>query len=649
MVITVFRQVMMRGMLAATMVLAGMMALHAADKAKVTLIYDGNNVTVKNKVKGVKVTTVGARVTVDNSLMGEEVDFVLSGKTDAGCFVYNGSYKTTITLDGLSMKSADGAALQLNCGKRMNVHVNKGTENQLEDGTDTLHKACIYTKGHLELGGGGVLRLVGHAKNVISAKEYIEAKASTGKIYISSDSGHGVNSGSTLSILGGEWNIDLSSIDKKGLKSDSLMTLADCSITIRMTGDGGQGVKSDGDIVINNAKIDVKTTGNYISEADGWGMGGFGGFGGGFGGPDGDGDFGGPGGFGGFGGPDGDDDFGGPGGFGGFGGFGGGFGGQRDEMNDSTMQRMMEEGRRRFEDMMAGGEMPDFGGFGGPGGGFGGPGGGFGGPGGGFGGPGGGFGGFGGMGGGSNIEISDSVRRLLFADIQQDERGGGFGGKRKYNGSAKAMKAMGIITINGGDIRLETQTAGAEGLEGKRGITMNDGTLWVKAQDDGMNSGGKIVFNGGSTFVWSMGNDAIDSNSRGAGAITITGGKVVSCSQTGPPEEAFDCDFSPMLLTGGTVFGMGGSMGGEATAPADADDTQPTVVLSGLPCPKGKTLVVIDESGKELFSFDIPFTMQQSSSILSLPAFKRGQTFSVKIKDPDVTLKRFTFDSTIAR
>ena len=598
MVITVFRQVMMRGMLAATMVLAGMMALHAADKAKVTIIYDGNNVTVKNKVKGVKVTTVGARVTVDNSLMGEEVDFVLSGKTDAGCFVYNGSYKTTITLDGLSMKSADGAALQLNCGKRMNVHVNKGTENQLEDGTDTLHKACIYTKGHLELGGGGVLRLVGHAKNVISAKEYIEAKASTGKIYISSNSGHGVNSGSTLSILGGEWNIDLSSIDKKGLKSDSLMTLADCSITIRMTGDGGQGVKSDGDIVINNAKIDVKTTGNYISEADGWGMGGFGGPGG-------------------------------------FGGFGGGFGGQRDEMNDSTMQRMMEEGRRRFEDMMAGGEMPDFGGFGGPGGGFGGPGGGFGGP--------------GEMGGGSNIEISDSVRRLLFADIQQDERGGGFGGKRKYNGSAKAMKAMGIITINGGDIRLETQTAGAEGLEGKRGITMNDGTLWVKAQDDGMNSGGKIVFNGGSTFVWSMGNDAIDSNSRGAGAITITGGKVVSCSQTGPPEEAFDCDFSPMLLTGGTVFGMGGSMGGEATAPADADDTQPTVVLSGLPCPKGKTLVVIDESGKELFSFDIPFTMQQSSSILSLPAFKRGQTFSVKIKEPDVTLKRFTFDSTIAR
>jgi len=32
-----------------------------------------------------------------------------------------------------------------------------------------------------------------------------------------------------------------------------------------------------------------------------------------------------------------------------------------------------------------------------------------------------------------------------------------------------------------------------------------------------------------------------------------------------------------------------------------------------------------------------------------LPEFKKGETFRVKIKDPDVTLKQFTFDGTIAR
>ncbi len=640
MTITDFKHKLTCVMLAALMGFVGITMVYAADKTKVTIKYDGNKVTVKNKVKGVKVITDGAKVTVDNSVTSEELDFVLSGHTDAGCFVYNGSYKTTITLDGIQMKAADGATLQLNCGKRMNVHINKGTENLLEDGTDTLHKACIYTKGHLELGGGGVLRLIGHAKNVISAKEYIEAKASTGKIYISSDSGNGVNTGSRLSILGGEWDIDLSSVDKKGLKSDSTMTLSDCQLTIRMTGDGGKGIKSEGNLVVDGAVIDIVTSGSYVSEANGWGMGGFGGPMGGFGGPGGED------------GPDGDmPDFG-----GGFGGPMGGFGAFRGEMNDSTMKRMMEDGRKRFEEMMANGDMPDFGG------GFGGPMGGFGGPGredgsdgdmpdfgGGFGDPMGGFGRMGGRGRGNNIiEISDSIRQLLFADTGDEERGMGFG-KRKYNGSAKAVKVMGRVFINEGEVTLETKSAGAEGLEGKQGVTMNGGKLHIKSQDDAINSNGKIVFNGGNTFVWSTGNDAIDSNSRGAGAITITGGTVVSCSQIGPPEEAFDCDFSPMLLTGGTVFGMGGSMGGEATVPTENANTQPTVVLSGLPCPKGKTLVATDSSGNEIFSFEIPFSMMQSSSILSLPQFKKGETYTLKIKQPDVTLKQFTFDNVIVR
>lgn len=88
-------------------------------------------------------------------------------------------------------------------------------------------------------------------------------------------------------------------------------------------------------------------------------------------------------------------------------------------------------------------------------------------------------------------------------------------------------------------------------------------------------------------------------------------------------------------------------MGGQATSPTVQDDTQPTVILSGLPCPRGKTLVCTDEAGTELFTFDIPFTMQSSSSILSLPLFKMGKTYVVKIKEPDVELKKFTFDEIV--
>jgi hypothetical protein len=256
-----------------------------------------------------------------------------------------------------------------------------------------------------------------------------------------------------------------------------------------------------------------------------------------------------------------------------------------------------------------------------------------------------GFGGFGG--GGERIQVSDSVLNILFGD-EKEERHGGFA-KRKYDGSAKGIRVAGKVTVNGGDIRIETSSDGAEALEGKQGITINGGKIYVKAQDDGLNSSQPIIFNDGDVFVWSLGNDAIDSNYPRQGGIVIHGGKVVACSQVGSPEEAFDCDFTPMEITGGIVFGMGGAMGGGGTTPLVDEKTQCTASLNGLPCPVGKTIVCVDSKGKELFSFVIPFSMRSSNSVLSLPQFTKGQTYSVKIKEPDILIKDFTFDDVIAK
>ncbi len=554
----------------------------------VKIVYAGNNVEVIGKVKGIDVHTTGAKVEVKNNRTdNNEVEFVLEGMSDNGNFEYNGTYKTTIVLNSVSLKSKDGATLNLKSGKRMKIIIADNTENDLEDGLDTLHKACIYTKGHLEFSGGGTLNITCNSKNAVFAKEYILVGKSTGEINITSDTGNAINTGSSLTINGGDINIKLSSVDKKGLKSDSLMTINNGTITLTLTGNGGKGIKSGGDLVINNGKVTVITSGNYISEASG---------------------------FGGFGAPP-------------------MMGGFMGEFNDSVMQAMMDEGRKMMErfQMMSDDErdsvMQSMG-FGGP-------------P---MGGP-----GIGGFSSTNNIDISDSIRNLLFADenLNMENAFGGPGGRRNLEGTAKAVKAMGHIMINGGDVHIETSTAGAEGLEGKQGVTFSGGKVFVKAQDDAINSNGKIVFAGGDIFAWSTGNDAIDSNSCETGAITISDGKIIACSQCGPPDEAFDCDFSPLILTGGTVFGMGGSMGGQATSPTVQDDTQPTVILSGLPCPRGKTLVCTDEAGTELFTFDIPFTMQSSSSILSLPLFKMGKTYVVKIKEPDVELKKFTFDEIV--
>lgn len=618
------RMKVLRGMWLMCLMAFGHIAGWAADGVKITITYNEGTVKVdqpKNSKK-INVTHTGANVVVDSQVTDEEVEYVLKGRTGNGSFELNGSYKATVTLDGLTMKTPEGPAINLKCGKRMKLTLKNGSNNMLEDGVDTLHKACIYTKGHLEIGGGGQLTVTANSKNAIAAKEYVEIKPSTGKIAISSATGNGISSGSDLTIDGGTIDINLSSVDKKALKCDSTLTINGGVLKAVLTGDGGKGVKCDGDLVINGGTLDIETSGSYVSERQ-FGFGGFGGFGG----PGGDmPDFGGGmpdfGGFGGF-----------PGmgempdsiGFGGFGGFGGGmpdfggFGGfpGMGEMSDSIGFGGFGGGMPGFGGGMPDfGEMGDFGGFGG-------------------------FSGFGGGNRGDRIQISDSLRQILFGD-EREERGMGFA-KRKYNGSAKAIKVVGTITINGGDVKVKTASDGAEGMEGKKGVTVNGGTVYVKAMDDGISSNGPIQFHGGDVFVWSVGNDAIDSNSNSRESLIITGGKVTACSQVGSPEEPFDSDFTQMTLTGGTVFGMGGSMMGEAPMPKESSDTQLTVSLNGLPCPVGKTLQCVDDKGKVLYSFVIPFTMQSSSSILSLPQFEKGKTYKVKIKEPDVTLKEFTF------
>ncbi len=602
----------------------GMMS--AAKKETITIVYAGNTVKVSQpKNKNIQIRHDGAKVVVESAVSDQEMEYVLKGHSTNGSFELNGVYKATVTLDGVNLKAQEGAAINLKCGKRMKLHIAKGSQNSLEDGTDTLHKACVYTKGHLEIEGAGSLTLKGNSNNVISAKEYLELQPSLGNVRISSSTANALNTNASLTISGGDVEIELSSVDKKALKSDSTMTINGGVVKVVMTGDGGKGIKCGGDFVMNGGTLDIKTLGSFVSERP-FGFGGFGGFGDGempdFGGgfPDfGEGgmpDFGGfGGGFGGFGGamPD-SINFGGFPGFGeggmpDFGGFGGGFGGFGGAMPDSI----------NFGGFPGFGEggMPDFGGFGG------------------------GFGGFGGFGGGNDVQISDSVRTLLFGNTS-DDRPVGFA-KRKFNGSAKGIKVVGKVIINGGDIRVETASDGAEGIEGKKGFSINGGNIYVKAHDDGFSSNGPIAFHGGDVFVWSVGNDAIDTNSNSRESLVITGGKVTACSQVGPPEEPFDSDFSQMTLTGGTVFGMGGSMTGSAPMPKESAETQLTVSLNGLPCPVGKTLQCVDEKGKVLYSFVLPFTVRSSNSILSLPQFEKGKTYKVKIKDPDVVLKEFSF------
>lgn len=384
------------------------------------------------------------------------------------------------------------------------------------------------------------------------------------------------------------------------------------TIDATATGDGCKGINAKKDIEINDITLNVTTTGMHLGKKEG----GFG-FGGGMPGPPPDFNF--------------------------------------DNLPDS-IKAMIEEMRKRMESgdfsfpggpMGGPGMMPP----GGPG-----NGGGFGG---GFpGGPMGGFGGFGGFGGPSG-------------DPDQPKSEDGF--KQKYIATTKGIKSSGMVTINSGKVTVKTSSPGSEGIEGKKGVTVNGGEVTVSSVDDAINANAQIFFNGGKITAESKNNDAVDANygdgmmgfgpppfMMGGGdkdnaskknekepepAIIINGAEVYAWSHVGSPEEGLDCDFSPIKISGGKVFSVGAGMGEMPSVPTNKTATQPTLLLVGINIVKNEKIAFYESDdkgntkGEPIFDVTIPFSFNNSSSLVTCPQFTKGKTYTAKTKDYAKTFK----------
>ncbi len=239
-------------------------------------------------------------------------------------------------------------------------------------------------------------------------------------------------------------------------------------------------------------------------------------------------------------------------------------------------------------------------------------------------------------------------------DSTMQEEMGGFTGKHKYVASTKGITSKGKVTMNSGVLTVRTSTPGAEGIEGKKGVAFNGGKVDIVASDDAVNANATIEFNGAHVTARSTGNDAVDSNpetgffmpfggnnntnsQEADTAIVVRGGTVYAWSQVGSPEEGLDCDFSPIVIEGGTVFSVGGGMGEMPSVPTNATAKQPTVLLIGLNITKDEPITICDANGKRLDTITIPFSMRRSASLVTCPAFKLGNTYTVKTKGYEKT------------
>lgn len=236
----------------------------------VYISYQGASVNVTDNNDSVSVSADGANVVVNSNVNATEVTYIVSGSSTNGSLIINGSYKLNLVLNGLVLTNPSGAAIDVECGKRIAVVLAEGTTNTLVDGADGTQKACFYVKGHAEIAGAGTLELTGNTKHAFSSKEYLQLKQSTGTIIVNSAVGDGLHCGEyfqmnggtvtvanttddcidaddlgNVIIKGGTLNLTVSTADTKGINCDSTFTQSGGVINLTVATASSQGIKFD--------------------------------------------------------------------------------------------------------------------------------------------------------------------------------------------------------------------------------------------------------------------------------------------------------------------------------------------------------------------------------------------------------------------
>ena len=159
-------------------------SVYAIDKNTVEVTYDGDKavVNIADNISGyvsasidrAYVKLIQAETVADNA--PGEIYYILSGSTTDGSFYLSGSYKASVTLNGLTLTNPQGPAIDIQNGKRINLRIENETTNSLTDGAGGDWKGCFVCKGHTEFKGKGTLTVNGKTAHGIWSKEYVEIK-----------------------------------------------------------------------------------------------------------------------------------------------------------------------------------------------------------------------------------------------------------------------------------------------------------------------------------------------------------------------------------------------------------------------------------------------------------------------------------------
>ncbi len=592
----------------------------------IEVIYNGKEATVKNPrgFQDVDVTVSGAHVEV-HSTAADEVTYRLSGATTDGSFKIYSDKKIVLELAGVDITNTDGAAINIQTGKKTTLNLVDGTVSNLTDskkynstpdGED--EKGTLFSEGQIIFTGAGQLNVTAKKKHAIVSDDYIEMEGGNvnvlsaasdgvhvneyfqikdGSLTTRSTSGDGIDADAGyIKIKGGKLDIEVATADTKGIKCDSIIAMSGGEVVLNLTGDQTKGFKTKQSMTLSGGSITATTSGNVVvtdgdpsycaaikTDGDFTMSGGSvnitakGEAGKGIS-------------------VDGDATF-----------SGGDVTIATSGNGNTYMDANNQADSYSSTCITIDGDLNLLNGV-------------------------------------FNLSSSGTAGKCIkvdgvanfgdetnsptitatttgakFVESSSSASWGWNWGNNTDYANPKVIKSAGNMNIYNGTFTLKSTQDGGEGLESKDTLTINGGSIDISTVDDCINASNSVVINGGYVHCIASGNDAIDSN----GTMTITGGVVVAVGASSP-EGGLDCDQNTFTITGGTVIGAGGSN----STPTSSKCKQSTIVYNASLSNKG-TLTITDSDGNHVLSFKNPTSNSSMAMIITSPDFVSGSSYKI--------------------
>ncbi len=257
---------------------------------QVSIVYSGTGALVYvagNVAQYVDVAVEGAHVSINqkntDAVDDDEITYVLSGSTTDGSLTLDGKYKCTVSLAGVSLTNPNGAAINIANKKRIQISAKKNTENVLADGAGGSQKACLYSKGQIQLQGNGALTVTGNTKHAIKSGDYITVKNLT--LNINQAAGDGISCNKYFQMKSG--TVTIKGVADDGIQCDletdddntgetidhedensGNVYLEGGTLNVAVTANAAKGVKSEGDMKVSGGDITITTSGGGTWDSD---------------------------------------------------------------------------------------------------------------------------------------------------------------------------------------------------------------------------------------------------------------------------------------------------------------------------------------------------------------------------------------------